>query len=766
MSIADVEYEYVVLKINGYDISHLSRYEAVQKFLQAKETLVVEIRRQKHNALDLELKQGSNAKISKVDKPEELSVLTDKSAEATITAASASQEISCPSLTSLKEIDTKTPVVLTLRARSHEDRLGSLQAASKETQTQSVVRMDVLKDNDLVKTITDNFIEHEHHLFEQCLEPEIDIEEVTLVKGVEHSSSNQIGLIVTSSGLQQSSTDTDKLRNVLEQSEDVFISGVQPESIAYRDGRLRQGDQILRINGLDVKNQEELETQIAGSSTSVTLLVSRIIYPEDDDDEDIHFEYANTFLPDDYTNVVDKLDKVLLTHVQSLEELSHESAMQSDKCYHIPEKNSSDSNVKISSLAKNIIEQSTKSCSKIKLRPNASLNYRTKINQPLSQEEVHLQYEYDESEHIYETIPEDSESEPVYCSPYQRLNKTSIGCCASPIASKPAESLETTMQQQTQRVAQWLGLKPKATYQKPRQTLVGRPPPLKLVQQPACSRVFTLRSTLTNTSASSSSGVAYSSYGQNNVVTGNAAAPGEEVDNSSSAYNTGGSNNSASPHQNTTNPDEGIATGRKLDSTVIDSPNDHLDSPGVSSMLLLPFGKSGRIGLCSSNLPTAYVSERYTNVGSENEIYPLKSDIEILRVKQTDDSYSHCPQFNAPNLSSYHFVSSQEVANRCHISTSIQKNETLLNGESAEDIPMVWKVKRRPDGTRYIVKRPVRNRPQVAFRKNMRCNEVTTTEEDTISEVKIGRYWTKEERKRHIERAREKRHHQTQPQQQ
>lgn len=107
-------------------------------------------------------------------------------------------------------------------------------------------------------------------------------QEVTLVKGVEQSSSNQIGLIVTSSGIQQSSTDTNKgdiLGNVLEHSEDVFISGVQPESIAYRDGRLRQGDQILRINGLDVKNQEELETQIARSSTSVTLLVSRILYP-------------------------------------------------------------------------------------------------------------------------------------------------------------------------------------------------------------------------------------------------------------------------------------------------------------------------------------------------------------------------------------------------------------------------------------------------------------------------------------------------------
>ncbi|XP_043657656.1 slo-interacting protein 1 isoform X3 [Drosophila teissieri] len=768
MSIADVEYEYVVLKINGYDVSHLSRYEAVQKFLQAKETFVVELCRQKNNALDLELKQGSNAKISKLDKPEELSVLTENSAEATIRTASASQDKNGHPSTPLKEIETKIPLVLTLRARSHDDRLGGPQAASKETQTQTIVDTDVLKDSDLVHTITDNFIEHEHHLFEQCLEPEIDIEEVTLIKGVEHSRSNQIGLIVTSSGLQQSSIDTNKgeiLRNNAEQSEDVFISGVQPESIAYRDGRLRQGDQILRINGLDVKNQEEFETQIAGSGTSVTLLVSRILYPEDDDDEDIHFEYANTFLPDDYTNVVDKLDKVLLTRVQSMEELSHESAMQSDKCYHIPsEQNSSDSNGKIS-LPKNIIEQSTKSCSKIKLRPNANFDYRKSVNQSLSQNEVHLQYEYDESEHIYETIPEYSESEPLYCSPYQRSNgKTSIDSCSSTIASRTVETLETTMQQQTQRVAQWLGLKPQ--YPRTRHTLVGRPPPLKLVQQPTCSRIFTLRSTLTNTSGSNSSGVAYSAYGTNNVVIGNPSAPGEEVDNSSSAYNTGGSNNSVSPHQNTTNPDDGIATGRKLESTAINGHNDSLQSTAVSSMLLLPFGKSGRIGLCSSNLPTAYVSEGKHNVGFENENNPLKSDIEILRVKQTEDSYSHCPQFNAPNLSSYHFVSSQEVANRCHISTSLQQNSSLLNGESGEDIPMVWKVKRRPDGTRYIVKRPVRNRPQVAIRKNMRCNEFTTTEEDTVSEVKIGRYWTKEERKRHIERARERRHHQTQPHQQ
>ncbi|KAI8036462.1 hypothetical protein M5D96_010768 [Drosophila gunungcola] len=455
--VVEVEYEYVVLKINGYDISHLPRYEAVQKFLQAKETLVVELCRQKHNELDLMLEPDANTKLSDVDKIDPIlqvntcepvfSTLLAKPVEAAPSAstrtASASQQVdSTPSTipAASEVITTKNPVILTLRALSHEERSGrsGVFAASKETQTHTSIQTDVLKDHDIVQTLTDHFIEQEHHLFEQCLEPEIDIEEVTLIKAVENANSDQIGLLVCSSGFQSTNIDTNKcdvVCNDSEHCEDVFISGIQPESIAHRDGRLRQGDQILRVN-------------------------------------------------------------------------------------------------------------------------------------------VQVQYEYDESEHIYETIPEDSESEPLYCSPYQSSNgKTSMGSCSSALAATPAEALETTMQQQTQRVAQWLGLKP------------------------------------------------------------------------------------------------------------------------------------------------------------------------------------HYPR-------AMHTL----VANRCHESTSSKRNSGLPNGENGDEIPMVWKVKRRPDGTRYIVKRPVRNRHQIAIRKNMRCNELTTTEEDTVSEVKIGRYWTKEERKRHIERARERRHNQTQQQ--
>lgn len=81
----------------------------------------------------------------------------------------------------------------------------------------------------------------------------------------------------------------------------------------------------------------------------------------------------------------------------------------------------------------------------------------------------------------------------------------------------------------------------------------------------------------------------------------------------------------------------------------------------------------------------------------------------------------------------------------------------LISIKNGEESSMVWKVKRRPDGSRYIVKRPVRNR---TIQKNIRENELPP-EEETISEMRIGRCWTKDERKRHIERARERRHYQS-----
>ncbi|XP_068598890.1 PDZ domain-containing protein 4-like [Brachionichthys hirsutus] len=70
--------------------------------------------------------------------------------------------------------------------------------------------------------------------------------------------------------------------------------------------------------------------------------------------------------------------------------------------------------------------------------------------------------------------------------------------------------------------------------------------------------------------------------------------------------------------------------------------------------------------------------------------------------------------------------------------------------------PMEWKVKVRSDGTRYVAKRPVRDRLLKARALKIREERSgTTTDDDAASEMKQGRYWSKEERKQQLLRARE-----------
>lgn len=69
---------------------------------------------------------------------------------------------------------------------------------------------------------------------------------------------------------------------------------------------------------------------------------------------------------------------------------------------------------------------------------------------------------------------------------------------------------------------------------------------------------------------------------------------------------------------------------------------------------------------------------------------------------------------------------------------------------------MEWVVKRRADGSRYITRRPVRNKILKERAKKLAEERGgMTTDDDAVSELKIGRYWSKEDRKRHLEKARD-----------
>ncbi|CDW53614.1 hypothetical protein TTRE_0000187901 [Trichuris trichiura] len=76
---------------------------------------------------------------------------------------------------------------------------------------------------------------------------------------------------------------------------------------------------------------------------------------------------------------------------------------------------------------------------------------------------------------------------------------------------------------------------------------------------------------------------------------------------------------------------------------------------------------------------------------------------------------------------------------------------------SQECVKMEWKVKRRADGTRYITRRPVRkqilkDRAERLANERFGCS----TDDDAASELKVGRYWSKEERRQHRERCKER----------
>ncbi|TMS38949.1 hypothetical protein L596_005570 [Steinernema carpocapsae] len=75
-----------------------------------------------------------------------------------------------------------------------------------------------------------------------------------------------------------------------------------------------------------------------------------------------------------------------------------------------------------------------------------------------------------------------------------------------------------------------------------------------------------------------------------------------------------------------------------------------------------------------------------------------------------------------------------------------------------------WKVKRRSDGTRYITRRPVRSRVLKAREEQLNRERIgISTDDDAMSELKLGKFWSREERKKHLEKSKERklRHQQT-----
>ena len=81
---------------------------------------------------------------------------------------------------------------------------------------------------------------------------------------------------------------------------------------------------------------------------------------------------------------------------------------------------------------------------------------------------------------------------------------------------------------------------------------------------------------------------------------------------------------------------------------------------------------------------------------------------------------------------------------------------TSRDNVTSDGSNMEWVVKRRSDGTRYVTRRPIRSKIMSERKKRLeseRCG--MTTDDDAMSEMKTGRHWSKEDRRRHLQKSKE-----------
>lgn len=299
------------------------------------------------------------------------------------------------------------------------------------------------------------------------------LQEITLRKT---TSEEKIGLTVSYSSANGSGSDD------TETCTEVFITDINPESVAARDGRLRQGDQILQVNGRDVTTKEETESLFAENKNAVTLLVSRCIYSGDDDLlEPCGEELFDEDLPPPPPSLLNHSGGVAATTPTSTNELKTVTQFSTNK--------SSDSNRLsggnlILSTDDPLHHKNIKAQMEAMNQEIAALDHRMETaflskpqqlngtnggtNEDKDEDDTSYREPVDkmngkileqvtvngggvsslpqdikrkppqlpafpsppnidsDTEHIYETIPEDSEPEPIYCSPYEGSDQSVV----------------------------------------------------------------------------------------------------------------------------------------------------------------------------------------------------------------------------------------------------------------------------------------------------------------------------------------------------
>ncbi|MGH0181723.1 UNVERIFIED_CONTAM: hypothetical protein FKN15_007805 [Acipenser sinensis] len=231
---------------------------------------------------------------------------------------------------------------------------------------------------------------------------------------------------------------------------------------------------------------------------------------------------------------------------------------------------------------------------------------------------------------------------------------------------------------------------------------------------------------------------------------------------SSSAYNTGESCRST-PLTLEMSPDNSLHRTA-----------DDINSQGNEGVVANSTGPNGTApkaslsqagGQESSSVKSRSYSSKDSDSSKQSEGKDRKTTDASKTSKAGSLSYQHSPYKHAHiPAHAQHYQSYMQLIQQKSAVEYAQSQMSLVSmcrdpsSPSQLEPKMEWKVKIRSDGTRYITKRPMRDK--LLKERAIRIREERsgmTTDDDAVSEMKMGRYWSKEERKQHIVRAKEQR---------
>ncbi|XP_078424598.1 PDZ domain-containing RING finger protein 4 [Cetorhinus maximus] len=682
-----------IIEVNGKDLSKATHEEAVEAFRNARDPIVVQVLRR----TPITKNHGSSQEVPLMD-------------------ATTQTEITFEHIMALSKLRSSSPPVPDICPYLLSDSCHSLHPMAHDYYEGSDYLPNLAHDADRAD--------------------ELEYEEVELCR---ISSQEKLGLTVCYR------TDDD------EDDSGIYVSEVDPNSIAAKDGRIREGDRIVQINGKDVQDREEAVALLSSEeSRNILLLVAR---PEIQLDEG--------WLDDDRNDFLDEL------HMDMLEE-QHNQAMQFTATGLEQKKHEEDGGT---------TDTATTSSNNHEKDSGLGRTDESVRNDESSEQEILGEEQNSTSLQSQRDLGYSQDT----------LGSSELQCNESFVSGEYNDSdFVGTQDEECERFKELLELKCKMSNRsqfdlyyststiecgRRQQDVVDRE--LEMLNEELrnieleCQNIMqahqlqTVREEYGDVWSIHGSG--FRNYNtsidtQRGKLADIMEHPEKSDKDSSSAYNTAESCRST-PLTVDRSPDNSLQriisiTNKKNLRSSIEAAqassrqNSREASPAASS---------------SSETPeTAVPGEDTENVteGSKSGDQEKGSSQHIPYLSPYHSSpYRHVNiPAHARHYQSYMQLIQQksavEYANSQLSLVSMCKDSQKATAESK----MEWKVKIRSDGTRYITKRPVRDRllKERALKiKEERCG--MTTDDDAMSEMKTGRYWSKEERKQHVVRAKEQR---------